>query len=73
MLSSFSGTGGSPGAVFPTCWRTVDLLEDHQDLGHKTFPGAQIRYIAWSGEAPLACLGFGVDAWKTAPRDIWIG
>jgi hypothetical protein len=50
-----------------------DLVHTWHYLGHKTLPGAQIRYIAWSGETPLACLGFGAAAWKTAPRDTFIG
>ena len=50
-----------------------DLVHTWHYLGHKTLPGAQIRYIAWSGEIPLACLGFGAAAWKTAPRDAFIG
>lgn len=50
-----------------------DFVQRYHYLGHKTLPGAQIRYIAWSGETPLACLGFGASAWKVAPRDQWIG
>ena len=50
-----------------------DFVHQYHYLGHKTLPGAQIRYIAWSGEKPLACLGFSASAWKTAPRDAWIG
>ncbi|MCL5284872.1 MAG: DUF4338 domain-containing protein [Nitrospirae bacterium] len=50
-----------------------DFIHRYHYLGHKTLPGAQIRYIAWSGEIPLACLGFGASAWKVAPRDLWIG
>ncbi|MDA8150014.1 MAG: DUF4338 domain-containing protein [Nitrospiraceae bacterium] len=50
-----------------------DLVHTWHYLGHKTLPGAQIRYIAWSGETPLACMGFGAAAWKTAPRDAFIG
>ena len=40
-------------------------------LGHHPLPGAQMRYFvrATNGE-PLAVLGFGAAAWKTAPRDL---
>ena len=43
-------------------------------LGHHPLPGAQMRYFvrATNGE-PLAVLGFGAAAWKTAPRDEFIG
>ena len=43
-------------------------------LGHHPLPGAQMRYFvrANNGEA-LAVLGFGAAAWKTAPRDEFIG
>ena len=43
-------------------------------LGHHPLPGAQMRYFvrATNGEA-LAVLGFGAAAWKTAPRDEFIG
>ena len=43
-------------------------------LGHHPLPGAQMRYFvrALNGE-PLAVLGFGAAAWKTAPRDEFIG
>lgn len=50
-----------------------DFVQRYHYLGHKTLPGAQIRYFAWSRETPLACLGFGASAWKVAPRDQWIG
>ena len=43
-------------------------------LGHHPLPGAQMRYFvhATSGEL-LAVLGFAAAAWKTAPRDAFIG
>jgi hypothetical protein len=50
-----------------------DFIQRYHYLGHKPLPGAQIRYFAFSGETPLACLGFGASAWKVAPRDSFIG
>jgi hypothetical protein len=50
-----------------------DFIERYHYLGYNVLPGAQIRYIAWVGDKPLACLGFSAAAWKTAPRDKWIG
>ena len=43
-------------------------------LGHHPLPGAQMRYFVRATNAePLAVLGFGAAAWKTAPRDEFIG
>ena len=36
-------------------------------------PGAQLRFFALAGERVLGLLGFGAAAWKSAPRDEWIG
>jgi len=35
--------------------------------------GAQLRYFAKAEERVLALFGFGAAAWKTAPRDFFIG
>ena len=54
-------------------WRSY--IERYHYIGYKPLPGAQISYIVRSardGEA-LAVLGFGAAAWKTAPRDNYIG
>jgi hypothetical protein len=50
-----------------------ELVESYHYLGYKPLPGAQIRYLIFSGEALLALLGFGAAAWKVAPRDQFIG
>jgi len=42
-------------------------------LGHKPLPGAQLRYIVYSGDQPIALRGFGAAAWMSAPRDRYIG
>ncbi|MBW1926315.1 MAG: DUF4338 domain-containing protein [Deltaproteobacteria bacterium] len=36
-------------------------------------PGAQLRYFVRDGDRVLALPGFGAAAWKTAPRDRFIG
>ncbi len=41
--------------------------------GAITLPGAQVRYLAYAGDRPLAALGFGAAAWSLAPRDRYIG
>jgi len=50
-----------------------ELIERYHYLGYKPLPGAQIRYLVFSGPHLLAALGFGAAAWKIAPRDRFIG
>jgi len=48
-------------------------IDRYHYLGYKPLPGAQIRYFAYAGDRLVGVLGFGAAAWKTAPRDEWIG
>jgi hypothetical protein len=50
-----------------------ELIQRHHYLRYKPLPGAQLRYLVFSGSHLLAALGFGASAWKVAPRDQWIG
>lgn len=50
-----------------------EYIQRYHYLGHKPLPGAQMRYIIFSLEQPIALLGFGAAAWQTAPRDRYIG
>ncbi|GFP19136.1 hypothetical protein HKBW3S03_00640 [Candidatus Hakubella thermalkaliphila] len=50
-----------------------ELIERYHYLGYKPLPGAQIRYLVFSGPHLLAALGFGAAAWALAPRDRFIG
>ncbi len=50
-----------------------EYIERYHYLGHKPLPGAQLRYFVYSGNQPVALLGFGAAAWQTAPRDRYIG
>lgn len=52
-------------------WR--EYIHRYHYLGYKPLPGAQLRYTAMSNGDVLALLGFGAAAWKTAPRDNFIG
>jgi hypothetical protein len=54
-----------------TLWN--EYIHRYHYLGYQPLPGAQIRYIAKSKDYILALLGFGAAAWKTAPRDRFIG
>jgi hypothetical protein len=48
-------------------------IQRYHYLGHKPLPGAQMRYILFSRQRPIALLGFGAAAWQSAPRDRYIG
>jgi len=50
-----------------------ELIERYHYLGYKPLPGAQIRYLVFSGSHLLAVLGFSAAAWTIAPRDRFIG
>ena len=53
-------------------WQT--LLSEYHYLGFTTCVGQSLRYVAYACDGrPLACLLFGAAAWKTAPRDTFIG
>jgi hypothetical protein len=50
-----------------------EYVDRYHYLGYQPLPGAQLRYFARAGGHTLALLGFGAAAWKTAPRDEFIG
>jgi hypothetical protein len=50
-----------------------EYIDRYHYLGYKPLPGAQLRYFAYAGQRVVALLGFGAAAWKTGPRDEWIG
>jgi len=50
-----------------------EYIQRYHYLGHKPLPGAQMRYILFSQQQPIALLGFGAAAWQSAPRDRYIG
>jgi hypothetical protein len=50
-----------------------EYIDRYHYLGYKPLPGAQLRYFAYAGERLVGLLGFGAAAWKSAPRDEWIG
>ena len=50
-----------------------EFIERYHYLGYQPLPGAQRRYMVFGQERLLALLGFGAAAWKTAPRDRYIG
>jgi hypothetical protein len=50
-----------------------EYIERYHYLGYKPLAGAQLRYFAYAGERLVGLFGFAAAAWKTAPRDAWIG
>jgi hypothetical protein len=50
-----------------------EFIDRYHYLGYNPLPGAQIRYFVKEHDEILALLGFSAAAWKTAPRDSFIG
>ncbi|OGK84504.1 MAG: hypothetical protein A2X53_03480, partial [Candidatus Rokubacteria bacterium GWA2_70_23] len=50
-----------------------EYVDRYHSLGYQPLPGAQLRYFARAEGRLLALFGFGAAAWKTAPRDRFIG
>ena len=50
-----------------------ELIERYHYLGYQPLPGAQLRYFVRAEGRIVALLGFGAAAWKTRPRDLFIG
>jgi hypothetical protein len=50
-----------------------EYISRYHYLGYQPLPGAQLRYFVRAAERIIALLGFGAAAWKTRPRDLFIG
>lgn len=50
-----------------------EYLDRYHYLGYRPLPGAQMRYFVRAGARLVALLSFGAAAWKTQPRDQFIG
>ncbi len=51
-----------------------EFVERYHYLRYKPLPGAQLRYFVHAADGLLlALLGCGAAAWKTAPRDRFVG
>ena len=48
------------------------LVEQHHYLGYRQIVGEHLKYMAFSGNRPLACLRWGAAAWKVSGRDEYI-
>ena len=49
------------------------LIHQHHYLGYRQIVGNHLKYIAFIGHRPVACLGWGSAAWKLKSRDTFIG
>jgi hypothetical protein len=49
------------------------LIQQHHYLGYRQIVGNHLKYIAFIGNRPVACLGWGSAAWKVKSRDTLIG
>ena len=50
-----------------------EYIDRYHYLGYQPLPGAQLRYFVAANGTVLGLMGFGAAAWKTAPRDRFIG
>ncbi len=50
-----------------------ELIDRYHYLGYKPLPGAQLRYFIESQYGTVSLMSFSAAAWKTAPRDRYIG
>jgi hypothetical protein len=49
------------------------LVEQYHYLGYRQIVGNHLKYIAFIGDRPVACLGWGSAAWSVKSRDTFIG
>lgn len=49
------------------------LVQEHHYLGFRQIVGNHLKYMAFIGERPVACLGWGSAAWSVKSRDSFIG
>ena len=50
-----------------------EYIDRYHYLGYQPLPGDQLRYFVRAAGRVVALLGFGAAAWKTQPRDRFIG
>ena len=49
------------------------LVQEHHYLGFRQIVGNHLKYMAFIGERPVACLGWGSAAWSVKSREVFIG
>jgi len=48
------------------------LIQEHHYLGYRQIVGNHLKYMAFIGEQPVACLGWGSAAWSVKSRESFI-
>jgi len=61
--------------IVTKAWSSLwnEYIDRYHYLGYTRLSGAQLRYFVKSEGVIIAFLGFGASAWKTNPRDKYIG
>ena len=49
------------------------LVHYHHYLGYRQIVGNHLKYIAYIGERPVACIGWGSAAWSVKSRESFVG
>ena len=49
------------------------LVHQYHYLGYRQIVGQHLKYMAFMGNRPVACLGWGSAAWSVKSRDAFIG
>lgn len=49
------------------------LVQHYHYLGYRQIVGSHLKYMAFIGDRPVACLGWGAAAWSLKPRDSLVG
>lgn len=49
------------------------LVQQHHYLGYRQIVGSHLKYMAFIGDRPVACTGWGSAAWSVKSRESFIG
>lgn len=49
------------------------LIQEHHYLGYRQIVGNHLKYIAFIGQQPVACIGWGSAAWSVKSRETFVG
>lgn len=49
------------------------LVQEHHYLGFRQIVGNHLKYMAFIGERPVACIGWGSAAWSVKSRESFVG
>jgi len=78
--SPIAGSLGAYGPVTMTMVRNTpleslynSLVHQYHYLGYRQIVGQHLKYMAFLGDRPVACLGWGSAAWSVKSRDAFIG